>query len=99
MLVAVLIPPHARFLASRAARPLVTAGQQSLEIFCLGILLSALAHVLINELGYGLGLRLAVNALGIAVMLVAAKMLDWYKALDRMPARRPRAASIGRAAQ
>ena len=73
MLVAVLVPPHARFLASRAARPLVTAGQQSLEIFCLGILLSALAHVLITELGYGLGLRLAVNALGIAIMLVAAQ--------------------------
>ena len=89
VLVAVLVPPHARFLASRAARPLVTAGQQSLEIFCLGILLSALAHVLINEFGYGLGLRLAVNALGIAIMLVAAQVLDWYKALDRMPAQRP----------
>jgi hypothetical protein len=99
VLVAVLIPPHARFLASRAARPLVTAGQQSLEIFCLGILLSALAHVLINELGYGLGLRLGVNALGIAIMLVAAMVLDWYKALDRMPATRPRAPPVGRAAQ
>jgi hypothetical protein len=99
VLVAVLIRPHARFLASRAARPLVIAGQQSLEIFCLGILLSALAHVLINELGYGLGVRLAVNALGIAIMLIAARMLDWYKALDRMPAQRPRAAPISRAAQ
>ena len=55
VLVAVLVPPNARFLASRAARPLVTAGQQSLEIFCLGILLSALGHVMINELGYWLG--------------------------------------------
>ncbi|MGD9617330.1 MAG: OpgC family protein [Alphaproteobacteria bacterium] len=99
VLVAVLIRPHARFLASRAARPLVIAGQQSLEIFCLGILLSALAHVLINELGYGLGLRLAVNALGIAIMLITAKVLDWYKALDRMPAQRPAAAPVGRAAQ
>jgi hypothetical protein len=99
VLVAVLVPPHARFLASRAARPLVTAGQQSLEIFCLGILLSALGHVLINEWGYGLGLRLAVNALGIAIMLVAAKVLDWYKALDRMPVQRPRSPPIGRAAQ
>lgn len=86
VLVAVLVRPHARFLASRVARPLLIAGQQSLEIFCLGILLSALAHVLISEFGYGLGLRLAVNALGIAIMLVAAKALDWYKALDRLPA-------------
>ena len=99
VLVAVLVPPHARFLTSRVARPLVTAGQQSLEIFCLGILLSALAHVLINELGYGLGLRLTVNALGIGIMLVAAQGLDWYKALDRSPVQRPRAAPLGRAAQ
>jgi hypothetical protein len=89
VLIAMLVPPHARFLSHRMARPLITAGQQSLEIFCLGILLSALAHVLINELGYGLVLRLAVNALGIAIMLAAARALAWYKALDRLPAPRP----------
>jgi hypothetical protein len=99
VLVAVLIPPHARFLATRVARPLVTAGQQSLEIFCLGILLSALAHMLISEFGYGLGLQLLINALGIAIMLVAAQVLNWYKALDRMPAPRQRATPVGRAAQ
>ena len=99
VLVAVLVRPHARFLASRAARPLVTAGQQSLEIFCLGILLSALGHILITELGYSLALRLAVNALGIVIMLVAARALDWYKALDRMPTRRARAAPVGEAAE
>ena len=47
----------------------------------------------------GWRLRLAVNALGIAIMLVAAKMLDWYKALDRMPAPRPRTAPAGKAAR
>ncbi len=99
VLVAVLVPPHASFLRRRGARPLVTAGQQSLEIFCLGILLSALAHVLINELGYSLGLRLAVNVVGIAIMLAAAQGLEWYKALDRSPAQRPTAAPVGRAAQ
>ena len=99
VLVAVLVRPHARFLASRAARPLVTAGQQSLEIFCLGILLSALGHILITELGYSLALRLAVNALGIVIMLVAARALDWYKALDRMPTRRAPAAPVGGAAE
>lgn len=89
LLVATLVPPHARFLGSKAARPLVIAGQQSLEIFCLGILLSALGHVIISEFGYGLSLKLAVNAAGIAIMLLAAKALDWYKALDRMPVPQP----------
>jgi len=99
VLVAVIVPPHARFLASRVARPLVTAGQQSLEIFCLGILLSALGHILITEWGYSLALRLAVNALGIVIMLIAARALDWYKALDRMPTRRAPAAPVGEAAE
>jgi hypothetical protein len=99
VLVAVLVRPHARFLTSWAVRPLVRAGQQSLEIFCLGILLSALGHILITEWGYSLALRLAVNALGILIMLVAARGLDWYKALDRMPMRRAPAAPVSGAAQ
>lgn len=94
VLVAALVPPNARFLTSRAARPLVIAGQQSLEIFCLGILLSALAYAIIIEFGYALALRLAVNVAGIAIMLAAAKGLDWYKALDREPLR-PRAGAAG----
>ena len=72
LLVAVLVPRNARFLASKAAQPIVMAGQQSLEIFCLGILLSALGHMIINEYGTGLALKLAVNAAGIAVMLLSA---------------------------
>jgi hypothetical protein len=101
LLVAVLVPANARFLASKVARPLLIAGQQSLEIFCLGILLSALGHVIINEFGSHLRLMLAVNAAGIAIMLLAAKGLDWYKALDRMPVPRPAVggARTGRAAE
>jgi len=89
LLVAVLVPPNARFLASKAARPLVMCGQQSLEIFCLGILLSALGHVIISEFGTGLALKLAVNAAGIAIMLLSARAIAWYKALDRLPVLRP----------
>ena len=90
VLVAVLVPPHARFLASRAARPLVRPASNRSKFSVSGSCSPRSAHVLITEFGYGLGLRLAVNALGIAIMLVAAKVLDWYKALDRMPAQRPR---------
>jgi hypothetical protein len=34
-------------------------------------------------------MQLAVNAVGIAVMCLTAKMIDWYKAMDRMPVLRP----------
>lgn len=95
VLVGMLVPPNARFLSSKAARPFVLCGQQSLEIFCLGILLSALGHVLISEFGYGLPLKLAVNAAGIAIMLLSAKAMDWYRVLDRMPVLPPATARSG----
>lgn len=86
ILVAAHVPRSARFLASRAARPLVLCGQQSLEIFCLGILLSALGHFILAQYDPAIQVQLAVNVAGIAIMFGTAKMIDWYKIMDRMPA-------------
>ena len=89
VLVAVLVPRDARFLRAAAARPLVLCGQHSLEIFCLGIILSALGHFIVTEYGSSVAMQLAVNAAGIAVMFLTARMIDWYKAMDRMPMFQP----------
>ncbi len=89
LLVATHVPRDARFLASKAARPVVLCGQQSLEIFCLSILLSALGHFILAEYDSAIAMQLAVNAAGIATMVLTAKMIDWYKALDRMPLLQP----------
>jgi len=86
VLVSVWVPRSARFLSSGAARPLVLCGQQSLEIFCLGILLSALGHFILSEYELGIVAQLVVNAVGIAAMLLTAQLIDWYKLMDRMPA-------------
>ncbi len=91
VLVATLVPRNARFLRSAAARPLVQCGQQSLEIFCLGILLSALGHFVLAEYDSGIVTQLAVNAVGITAMFLTATMIDWYKAMDRMPVLQPAA--------
>jgi len=93
VLVAMRVPRDARFLASTAARPLVRCGQQSLEIFCLGIILSALGHFVLTEYGAGVPMQLAVNIAGIAVMFLTAWMIAWYKTVDRMPVLRPAAAA------
>jgi hypothetical protein len=95
VLVAAHVPRDARFLGSAAARPLVRCGQQSLEIFCLGILLSALGHFVLAEYDSAVVMQLAVNAAGIGAMLLTAWMIDWYKAMDRMAARLPAAARGG----
>jgi hypothetical protein len=88
-LVAVHVPAAARWLASAAARPLVLCGQQSLEIFCLGILLSALGHFILSEYDSAIPAQLAVNIAGIAAMFLTAWVIDWYKRMDRMPILQP----------
>lgn len=92
-LVAALVPPGARFLRWAAARPLVLCGRQSLEIFCLGILLSALGHFVLSEYDPGIVAQLAINLAGILAMCFTAKMIDWYKAVGRVPAPQPTARS------
>ena len=89
VLVAVHVPPTARFLSSAALRPLVLCGQQSLEIFCVGILLSALGHFVIGEYSARIPIQLAVNAVGIAIMILTARTIDWYKRIDRLPVLQP----------
>ena len=85
VLVAVLLPRDARFLRGAAARPLVLCGQQSLEIFCLSIVLSLLAHFILTEYGDAVPMQLALNAAGIVIMVLTARMIAWYKTVDRMP--------------
>jgi hypothetical protein len=89
VLVAVHVPPTARFLSSAVLRPLVLCGQQSLEIFCIGILLSALGHFVIGEYSARIPIQLAVNAAGIAIMILTARVIDWYKRMDRLPVLQP----------
>jgi hypothetical protein len=85
VVIAALIPLDAMFLRSRAARPLILCGQQSLEIFCLGILLSALGHFVLSEYDTATVTQLAVNVVGVLALCSVAKMIDWYKTMSRAP--------------
>lgn len=93
VLVVTYVPRDARFLQNAAARPWVLCGQQSLEIFCLGIILSALGHFALTEYGASVPMQLAVNAAGIAMMFLTAWVIAWYKTVDRMPVLRAATAS------
>ena len=94
--VAIAVPANSSILRSRAARPLVLCGQQSLEIFCLGILLSALGHFVLSEYDSPISTQLLVNLAGILVMCLTAGMLDWYKTMGRAQPPRFAAAQSGR---
>lgn len=86
---AIFVGPEAAFLRSRWARPLVLCGRHSLEIFCLGILLSALGHFVLSEYNSGVFSQLAVNIVGFLTMCLTAGLIDWYRKLGRTPPLRP----------
>jgi hypothetical protein len=83
LVVAGLIRPQAHFLAGRAARPFVICGRHSLHIFCLGILLSVLGQLVLNEFFGGIFMQLAISATGIAIMIGIAALMEWFAAAQR----------------
>jgi hypothetical protein len=94
--VAVFVPANAAILRSAAAKPLVLCGQQSLEIFCLGILLSALGHFVLSEYDSTIGIQVLVNLAGILLMCLTAIMLNWYKTMGRAQLAQPAARQSAR---
>jgi hypothetical protein len=96
VVIAAFVPPGAVFLRSPAAKPVILCGQQSLEIFCLGILLSALGHFVLSEYDSGMVTQLAVNVVGVVLLFLTAKMIDWYRAVGRSPQPGSRALTIRR---
>jgi hypothetical protein len=82
-IVGTLAAPNAKFLRSSLATPLIRCGQQSLEVFCFGILLSALGHFLLSEYNSTILTQLAVNVTGVLALCLTAKIIDWYKSMGR----------------
>jgi len=80
LLVARMIDPQARFLASLAAWPFVICGRHSLHIFCLGILLSVLGHLVLDEFFGGIPMQFAISTAGVAIMIGVAALIEWFSA-------------------
>ncbi len=87
-LVARLVQPRSRFLDGRFALPFVMCGRHSLHVFCLGILLAMVAHLIVTEYYGGIALQAAVSLGGIAVMVALAALMDWFAAATGAPKKR-----------
>ncbi|MSP00732.1 MAG: OpgC domain-containing protein [Acetobacteraceae bacterium] len=75
----------ARFIVSRAGWLVVICGQNSLHVFCLGILLAVLANFILNLLGYGAVVQIVTNLIGLAIMAGVGVLIAWFKAGGRLP--------------
>jgi hypothetical protein len=69
-------------LKSRWLRPMILCGQHSLEIFCLGILLSFIGHFVTSEVSRSVGMQILISMLGIAVMVGVASLITWYDTIE-----------------
>ena len=63
-------------------RPAILCGQQSLEIFCLGVFLSFAAHFVMVKLGGSVAMQIVVSVSGVAIMIATAWMISWYKSIE-----------------
>lgn len=78
-IVAYLVQPQADWLKVPIARAIAWLGRHSLEIFCLGTVLSFMGWIVLREAEAGLGAEVAVIAAGIGVMTWTAWLLERRK--------------------
>lgn len=83
-----LVPRDWPALARPLLRPLIKCGQQSLEVFCVGIFLSFIAHLVLITRSDGILTELMVGICGIAIMVGVAYYRSWSKDIDRPPSSR-----------
>jgi hypothetical protein len=79
------LPADSSILQWRMSAPLIKCGQHSLEVFCIGIVLSFCAHAAIETSLDSLWVQIFVGTLGILFLTASAHYLTWHKRQDRDP--------------
>ena len=82
MTVSVVPRDHPAF-RSIWTEPVIMCGQNSLNIFCLGIFLSVLAHFLLSEINNGALAQVIASLTGLLIMCGSAYYLSWAKRRGR----------------
>ena len=72
----------------RVFKPAILCGQQSLEIFCVGVFLSFAGHFVLVEVSDTIWMQIAVSVVGVTLLTLLAWYRSWWKKLDKAP-RRP----------
>jgi hypothetical protein len=76
VLAAWFVPRNWGGLTTPVMRGAIWCGQNSLPIYCLGVLLAFAGHMALFSISDGLAMQLAVSLVGIAVMIAAATLLN-----------------------
>ena len=83
LLVVRLVPVDWPGLRRPILEPLIKCGQQSLEVFCVGVFLSFIAHFVLEIVSNGYVAQLLVGVAGLAIMTGVAYYRSWSKRIDK----------------
>jgi hypothetical protein len=78
-----LTPPDWHGLMNPWMTAMIRCGENSLAMYCLGVLLSFLGHVILVKISGAFAMQVAVSIAGIALMIAAATLMTWTSKLDR----------------
>jgi hypothetical protein len=71
-----LVPRNWRGLTTPVMRGAIRCGENSLAIYCLGVLLALASHIALVDISDGLAMQIALSLAGILVMIAAATLLS-----------------------
>jgi hypothetical protein len=83
VLVARFVPLNWPGLATSVLRGAIRCGENSLEIYCLGVLLSLGGRMVLVEFSSGVTMQIAVSVGGVMVMIATATLLTWVRIASR----------------
>lgn len=83
LLVTRFVTPRWSGLEWRVFRPIITCGQQSLAVFCVGVFLAFVGHFGLERASNALWAQIAVSVTGISLMTLVAYYRSWSKEQDR----------------
>jgi hypothetical protein len=83
VLAAWFVPRNWRGLTTTVMRGAILCGQNSLPIYCLGVLLTVASHLALLDISDGLAMQIALSVGGVLVMIVAATLLNLIKIKPR----------------
>jgi hypothetical protein len=84
-----LLPAESPILKWRSLAPVIKCGQNSLPVFCTGIVLSFCAHAVIEKSLNSLWVQIVAGVTGVVLMTAVAYYRVWFKQRQRIFASRP----------
>jgi len=81
-----LVPRDWRGLPTPVMRGAIRCGENSLSIYCLGVLLALAGHMALVDISDGLAMQIALSLAGTLVMIAAATLLNLIRIKPRTAA-------------